>query len=236
MALSFWAPVASISWKWAGGDPVGPPRGVVGRGRDERQDRPGLRVEGHGGAFGGLALERGDLGVESLLQRLLQPGVDVGDDVVPGGGRCLAQAAHHLSVRVHLDVVHAGTAPQLRLVLALEPALSEEVAELVPLGRVGLELAAGDLAHVPEHLHAGLAEGIGAVGVGHGGHPGEHRGVLADVEDVGQRGVLEDGHGLVQAVLDVGEVGLDLGRGDPQQRGQLAHHGGVLLGRHPGQA
>ena len=96
------------------GDPVGPPRRVVGRRRHQGQDRPRLGVEGDRRALGGLALERGDLGVERLLQGLLEPGVDVGHHVVARGGRCLAQAAHHLSVRVHLDLVGAGAAPQVR--------------------------------------------------------------------------------------------------------------------------
>ena len=215
-----------------GGDPVGPPRRVVGRRRHQRQDRAGLGIEGDRGALRGLALERGDLSVERLLQGLFEPRVDVGHHVVPRGGRRLAQAAHHLSVRVHLHLVGAGAAPQVRLVLVLEPALPEEVAELVALLLVVLQLLARDLTHVPEHLHAGLAQGVGAVGVGDGGDAGEHGRVLADVEDVGERGVLEDGHGLVQAVLVVGQVGLDLGGRDPEERGELPHHRGVLLGRH----
>ena len=47
-------------------------------------------------------------------------------------GRRRPQAPHHLAVRVDLDPVDAGATPQRRLVLVLEPALAELVAELVP--------------------------------------------------------------------------------------------------------
>ena len=56
--------------------------------------------------------------------------------------------------------------------------------------------------------------------------------MLADVEHVRQGRILEDGDGLVQAVLDVGEIGFDLGGGDAEEGGQLAHHRRVLLSRH----
>ena len=80
------------------------------------------------------------------------------------GGR-LPQGADHLSLGVHLDVLDAGAAPQVGLVLAFETALAEEVAELIALGLVRLELSARDLADVPEHLDPGLGHGVRAVGL-----------------------------------------------------------------------
>ena len=52
-----------------------------------------------------------DLVVQRRLQRLLQTGVDVGDHVVTRLGLGLAQAAHHLALGVHLDVVRPRLCP-----------------------------------------------------------------------------------------------------------------------------
>ena len=56
--------------------------------------------------------------------------------------------------------------------------------------------------------------------------------MLPYVQDVRDRRVLHDRHRLVEAVLHVGEVGLDLCGSDTEEVRQLPHHLRVLLGGH----
>ena len=58
---------------------------------------------------------------------------------------------------VDLELLLAGDAPQLRLVLVLETGLAEGVAGLVALGGPGRELGRVDGAHVAEDLGGRIA-------------------------------------------------------------------------------
>ena len=194
------------------------------------------------GLVGGLA-QVGDLGGQGVVGHLLQVGVDVGDQVVAGGGRGGPEGADHLALGVHLELLGARRAPQLGLVLQLQAALTVGVTLLVALGGAGLQLLGVDGAHVAEHLRRRVATGrpgqlllgVVALGGGHRRDPRELGGVLSHVEDVGQRRVGQDGHGLVDAVALVVDRRLDLGGGLADQGGQATHHRRVLDRGHTGQ-
>ena len=53
----------------------------------------------------------------------------------PGVAGVVLSVPDHLALGVDLELLLAGGAPQLGLVLVLEPGLAEGVAGLVPLGR-----------------------------------------------------------------------------------------------------
>ena len=87
-------------------------------------------------------LDEGDLGGQGVVGHLLEVGVDVGHQVVAGDGGGGLEGSHHLPLGIDLELLLAGGAPQMRLVLVLEPGLAERIAGLVALGLARGQLGA----------------------------------------------------------------------------------------------
>ena len=92
---------------------------------------------------------------------LLQACVEVEHDVVAGHGRRARERPHRAPARVDLDLLHAGGAVQIALVVLLEPGLADVVGAAVvggeALGLELLDLALVDAADVAHHVREQLA-------------------------------------------------------------------------------
>ena len=177
---------------------------------------------------GAVAHRRGprpqDRGVELLLDDRLELGVDVRDEVLPGGRGRLAHRADHGRGLVHGELLDAGDAAQRRVVLRFEARPADEV------GALQLRLDRGDL---PGLLLLLLR---GELGVADRAEVAEQVGGVHAVDARVHPHGLEAGGdtGVVRALLHDGErevLGDVLGHRDGLERGAVPADRRLLVGQ-----
>ncbi len=135
---------------------------------DQGEHAAVARIQGHQGA---------PVVAEHLLRHLLQPGVQVQVQVVPGHRRAAGQQAHGPAAGIGLHLLDAGVAVQPGFVAGLDAQLADVVGALVVGGHAGfgqaLLVLLADAADVADHVGETGAEGILAELARLHLHPGE---------------------------------------------------------------